>query len=177
MKEKSAQIAIGGVFSALCLLFMFMSAVVPLASFAMPMLAGAALAVVVVENGAKTAVLVYISVSILSVFIVPDLDAKLLFIAFFGYYPVVEPHLDKISQLWLRLGSKLLIFNASMIAWYVVSIQLTGTDEALAEIDAFREWLPVFCAGLNFTFLVYDIALRRYTKLYLNWFRPVFLKR
>ncbi len=177
MKEKSMHIAIGGVFSALCLLFMFMSAIIPLASFTMPMLAGAALAVVVIENGVRTAALVYFSVSILSAFIVPELDAKLLFILFFGYYSIILPYLDKIRRRWRRVAAKLLIYNAAMILWYVVSTVLIGADDALAESGALQYMLPVYYAGLNFTFIVYDIALRRYINLYIGWFRPVFLKK
>jgi hypothetical protein len=177
MNEKAAKIAMGGVFSALCLLFMFMTAVIPFASFAMPMLAGAALAVVAIENSAKTAVLVYATVSLLSIFIVPDLDAKLLFIVFFGYYSIIAPGLDKISARLLRLCAKLLVFNAAMSAWYLGSTKLFGVDEAFAESGFFYEYgLPIIFVGLNATFLIYDFTLKRYAALYTRWFKPRFLK-
>jgi hypothetical protein len=178
MNEKAARIAIGGVFSALCLLFMFMTAVIPFASFAMPMLAGAALTVVTIENSAKTAFLVYVTVSLLSIFIVPDLDAKLLFIVFFGYYSIIASGLGRIRAPLPRLCAKLFVFNAAMTVWYFGSTKLFGMDEALAESGFFYEYgLPIIFAGLNFTFLVYDFTLKRYAALYTHWFRPRFLKK
>ena len=70
--RKSTQVAVGGLSSALCLLLMFMTGMIPFATFALPSLAGILLIVVVVENGIQTATLGYASVSILSLFMCPD---------------------------------------------------------------------------------------------------------
>lgn len=168
----------GGVFSSLCLLLMFLSSVVPFSSFAIPMLAGAMLAVVVIENGAKTAALVYISVSLLSAFIVPDVDTKLMFILFFGYYPVLRPLLHKIPGKPVEVIAKVLIFNAAMVLSYFLSIKLTGLDEAARENEFLGRYAPlILISGMNLVFWLYDFVLTKYTVIYLNWFRPTFLRR
>lgn len=155
---------------------MFLAAVVPFASIAMPMLAGAMLTVVVIENGAKAAMMVYIAVSLLSVFMVPDIDAKLLFIMFFGYYNVLKPLLDKMPHMPVRYAVKLLIFNISMIISYYLSLYITGLDEAVAGwLGNYGPFLMLL--GLNFVFLMYDYTMTQYIKLYVNWFRPTFLRR
>jgi hypothetical protein len=178
MNEKAAKIAMGGVFSALCLLFMFMTAVIPLASLIAPVLASLTLIVVVAENGAKTALLVYISVSLLSVFIVPDIDAKVLFIAFFGYYPALRPGLERMSARWLRRFCKLLLFNAGMTGWNVFTIAVSGMDAVFDQNGMFGAFaLPVVYVMLNFVFVVYDVYLSRYIILYRSWFRPRFLRK
>lgn len=175
--KKCVQIALGGVFSSLCLLLMFLSSMLPFMSFALPMMAGATLAAVVIENGEKTAWLVYISVSLLSLFIVADLDAKLMFISFFGYYPIIKPRLDSIPQKPRRVLLKLLIFNVAMIAGYFASLHLFGFDEAAAESEFIGKYLPAFMlVGLNATFLMYDYLLAKFVSLYTGWFKPTFLR-
>lgn len=174
--EKCERVAMGGVFSALCLLLMFLAAVVPFASIAMPMLAGAMLTVVVIENGAKTAMMVYISVSLLSAFMVPDLDAKLLFIMFFGYYSMIRPPLEKLRLIPARYAAKLLIFNAALVIGYYISISVGGVEEAVGSL--LGEYGPIMLLiGFDVTFLLYDFVLTKYTWLYLNWFKPTFLRR
>lgn len=176
--QKSDQIALGGVFSALCLVLMFLSSVIPFSSFALPMLAGAMLMVVVIENGAKTAFLVYISVSLLSAFIVPDVDTKLMFILFFGYYPVFRPSLEKIPGKLLSMLAKLLLLNAAMIPAYYLSLMLTGLEDAASDSEFLGQYAPlVLLAGMNFSFLIYNFVLTKYTAIYLGWFRPKFLRR
>lgn len=142
------------------------------------MLAGAALSVVVIENGEKTAWLVYISVSLLSIFIVADIDAKLMFILFFGYYSVLKPRLDRIPQKSRRRLLKLLIFNTAMVIGYFVSLYLFGLDEAAAQSDFLGKYMPSFMLlGLNITFSMYDFLLAKYVALYQTWFKPTFLRR
>jgi hypothetical protein len=136
------------------------------------------LVVVVIENGAKTALLVYVSVSLLSLFIVPDIDAKLLFIAFFGYYAALRPTLERISAKWPRRLLKLCIFNAGMTAWLSFTIAVFGMEAVLAQNGPFGEYiLPVFYGMLNVLFMFYDFSLRRCTVFYTGWFRPRFLRK
>lgn len=75
--SKSKQIAAGGIASSLCLLTMFLTGVFPFATYALPAIAGTLLVVVVLELNRATAVMVYVSVSLLSLFIAPDKEAAL----------------------------------------------------------------------------------------------------
>ncbi len=178
MPKKSSSVAIGGVFSALCLLFMFMSAVIPLAGVAAPMFAGTMLLVVRIENGAKTALLVYISVSLLSAFIVPEIDVKILFIAFFGYYPVAAARINAIGRRWLRVAVKLALFNAAMTLFYFASTYFAGVSEAVEDSGFFAEYgVPFFFAGFNLMFVMYDRLISRLEPFYTGWFRPRYLRK
>ena len=85
MARKSTQVAIGGVAAALCLILMFCTGLVPFATYALPALSGVVLIAVVAEMGWRTAMVVYAAVALLSVGIVPDREAAMLFIFFFGY--------------------------------------------------------------------------------------------
>ena len=85
----------GGIASALCLLLMILT-IIPIATYTMPALAGMVLIVVVIENGYSTAWMVYAAVGFLSLFICPDKEAAMLFVGFFGYYPILKGKLEKI---------------------------------------------------------------------------------
>lgn len=142
------------------------------------MISGAMLTVVVIENGYKIAWLVYISVSLLSVFIVPDFDTKIVFILFFGYYSILKPLIEKIRFRLIPLLLKLLVFNAAMIASYYLSLKLFGVDDGIQNSEFFGKYaLPSMLLGLNFSFLIYDFLLTRYIILYVRWFRPTFLRK
>ena len=155
---------------------MFLSSVIPFAAVALPMFAGAMLTVVMLENGAKTAFLVYISVSLLSLFLVPDIDAKLLFILFFGYYSIVKPALEKLPGKPVQALLKLVIFNAAMLLGYYFSLTILGLRDTGSEL--FEKYAPAFLLiGMNFSFILYDYLLTRYITLYLRWFKPTFLRR
>ena len=79
---------------ALSLMIMFLTAF-PYMTYALPAIAGAVLIPVVIELGSKWAWMVYACVSFLSLLIAPSLEAKVMFIAFFGYYPIVKALLER----------------------------------------------------------------------------------
>ena len=90
MQKKSQQVALGGIATALCIVLMFATGMIPFSYYALPALAGLVLIAVREENGLSTALIVFAAVSLLSVFVVPIKEAALLFIAFFGYYPIIK---------------------------------------------------------------------------------------
>ena len=109
--SKSKQVAAGGIASSLCLLLMFLTGIFPFATYALPAMAGSLLVVVVLELNRATAVMVYISVSLLSLFIAPDKEAALIFIFFFGYYPILKGLIEQIRIRPLELAIKYALFN------------------------------------------------------------------
>ena len=119
--KKSTQVAIGGLSAALCLLMMFMTGLVPFSSYLFPAMAGIVLIAVADEMGVKTALLVYAVVSVLAILIVPDQEAKLLFILFLGYYPMLKPVLEKLPRLF-SFFIKLAVFNGIIVAFYGMSM-------------------------------------------------------
>ena len=76
--KKSTQVALGGLSSALCLLLMFMTGLIPFSSYIFPALAGIVLISVREENGLKTALLVYAATSLLALLIIPDREAVMM---------------------------------------------------------------------------------------------------
>lgn len=176
--KKSTQVALGGLAAALCLLLMFMTGMIPFGEYALPAFAGIVLIAVVVENGPKTATLVYAAVSILAIFMVPVKEAALLFIFFFGYYPILQTQLVKIKLKPLQYLAKFAIFNVAVVAAYMVVIYVLGISEILEEFGSFGQYSALILLILgNVFFGVYDFTVDNLHYVYIHWFRPKFLRR
>ncbi|MEG1662052.1 MAG: hypothetical protein RR332_05985 [Clostridiales bacterium] len=177
-EKKSTQVALGGLASALCLLLMFMTGVIPFGEYALPAFAGIVIIAVVVENGCKTAVLVYAAVSVLAVFMVPVKEAALLFIFFFGYYPILQTKLCKIKPKVLQYALKFIIFNIAVIAAYMIVIYVLGIGDILDEFGSFGKYSALILLAMgNVFFVIYDYTVDNLQYIYIHWFRPKFLRR
>ena len=174
----SFTVALGGITAALSLLLMFMAAIVPVLTYAMPAAAGALMAVIVIEINKKWAVTTYAAVAVLSLILVPSMEASLLFAAFMGFYPILKSVLEKIKKRAVRLGLKLIVFNVSMIVYYQLVIRFVSDAELLEDSgDLGKYGLLILLAAANVVFVVYDLALTRLISMYYNWFRKKFLRR
>lgn len=168
--------ALGGVITALSVVCMMLTAIVPVATFSCPILAGMLLAAVVIEINAKWAFCVYAAVSVLSILLVPDKEAVVYYIALFGYYPIIkqfiEKHLSKIPQ-WVL---KLLVFNAAAVAAFFITILLLNVPKESFSVGGFYVPWAFLIAG-NFLFVLYDIALSGLITMYVIRLRKYIFKR
>ena len=86
----SYRVALGGIVSAFCLASMFLTGVFPLLYLVLPMIAGILLLIVVMEVSIQWAWVTYIAVGLLSLLVTYDKEAALIFILFFGNFPLVR---------------------------------------------------------------------------------------
>ncbi len=174
--KNTSRVALGGVFGALSLLTLLLT-VFPFATYALPPLAGIMLIPIVIEYGKKWAFLTYASVSLLALLLVPDTEAKLLFIAFFGYYPIIKAVLESFrSRVW-EWVAKLGIFNGTVVVSYVVlasfglPLEEFRIEGVALPLTAF---LALFLLVGNVIFVLYDIGITRSLPLYFVRIRPIF---
>lgn len=133
MGRKSASaIALGGVMAALAVVIMCLGGIIPIATYACPMLCAIILSFVLAITGKRIAWAWYVAVSILSLLLGPDKEAAAVFV-FLGYYPIIKPWLDrrKVPVLW-----KLAVFNGAILILYSLLIYLFRMDRVIQE---FRE--------------------------------------
>ena len=176
--KKSTQVAVGGLASALCLLLMFLTGMIPFTTYALPAMAGIVLIAVVIENSTQTAALVYVSVSLISLFLSPDKEAALMFLCFFGYYPVIKAKLEQIRPKLLELLAKYGIFNLAIIATYWVIIYVLGLPDILEELGELGKYSIAILLGMgNLVFFLYDRALTNWVTFYVRWFRVKVLRK
>ena len=167
----------GGIASALCLLLMLLT-IIPIATYTMPALAGMVLIVVVIENGYSTAWMVYAAVGFLSLFICPDKEAAMLFVGFFGFYPILKGKLERMRSRLMEYFTKLSVFNIAMVANYLVIIYLFGIQDILEEVGPLGKYsLLVLLALGNVVFFVYDIALSKIIMAYRYVLRKKIFRR
>ncbi|MBQ3602883.1 MAG: hypothetical protein IJA02_03490 [Clostridia bacterium] len=173
--KQSSKTALGGIVSALSVVLMLMTAVIPFMSYALPLIAGALLILMVIEINKSWAFIVYAAVSLLAVFVVPDKEAAVFYVAFFGYYPIIKSTLEKHLPRVVEWIVKFAIFNAAVIAAYFFTVKVLGIP-----FDDMGEWgkygIFILLAVANVTFLVYDIMLTKLVTLYLYKFRKSFKK-
>ena len=155
-QNKTKQIALGGILAALAVVIMCLGGLIPVATYICPMLCCATQFVVYRFCGKRIAWAWFGAVSILSLLMGSDKEAVFVFLAI-GYYPLIKSNLDKCK---LSLIFKLLFFNVSIFAAYVIMINILGMQEVAAENMGFGMiGLVVILLLGNVTFLLLDKLL------------------
>lgn len=148
--------ALGGVLGALAVVIMCLGTLIPVGTYACPMLCAVVLQMVLKTCGSRIAWAWYGAVALLGLLLAPDKEAAAVFV-FLGYYPIVKPKLDRKKLPWLWNG---LLFNASVLALYWLLLRLFGMEQLVSE---FRELGAAMTAVLlilgNVTFFLLDKLL------------------
>jgi hypothetical protein len=159
MRSSSAkQVALGGVLAALAVVIMSFGGLIPIATYASPMLCMLMLRLVCLTCGRRLGWAWYGAVAILGLLLSADKEAAAVF-AFLGYYPIVKPRLDKLrfSMFW-----KLLLFNSAMVLMYWLLMAVFGMAALAEEFRDMGTVLLVLTLVLgNVTFLLLDRILSR----------------
>ncbi len=173
--KQTSRIALGGMMGALALVCLMLT-LFPYATYALPALAGVFLVPIVIECSKRYAVAVYAATAILSLLITPDLEAKWLYVCFFGYYPILKAVAETRRSRAAEWGIKIGVFNIAVVAVYAIVSRLgfslnefavTGIALPLPAI------LGLFLLAGNVVFVLYDIALTRVLSLYFSRFQPL----
>ena len=157
MKHTRA-VALCGVTAALAVVLMAVGGLLGIGLYAAPMLAGLCLLPAGRHLGLKYHLLLWLAVSALSFFLVPDIEQNLMFLCLFGCYPILRPALQRLPRL-PRLLCKLLFFNAVSVALEAL-VLLVLAPESLAP-----PLLLLLLALGNLTFLLYDLLIPRAQRL------------
>ena len=171
-RKKSHTVALCGIFGALALTVMLLGNLLPLATYLSPMLAGLLVLPVVCEAGRGTGWLFYTGIALLSLLLLADKEAAILFCAFLGYYPLAKFSLEKLPRP-LRILLKAALFNTAVIAAYRLMLHLFGMAALQQEFAAMTGgWLAALLVLANVTFWMYDLAVARVFALYIRVLRP-----
>lgn len=169
------KVAFCGIIAALSTVVLFLTGVVPVATVAMPAIAGCLLIPVVAEAGLSWGFGVYGVTTALALLLAPDREAFLIYALFFGYYPVLYALLGRVHSRVLRYGAKLALFNAAAVTEALLSIYVLGIP--LETVGILGPWGPVALLALaNAVFLVYDMALDGLIAQYLRRLHPKLAK-
>jgi len=153
MKSKTRFITVTAMLIAVSVGLLYMTSLLPAARIAVAAVAGLMSAAAVIECGVLSGIACFVVSSALSVVLLPVKSAALLYILFFGYYPVIKSLIERLDKIALEWTLKLMIFNAAVTAAY-----LLWRFGFMPDID-FGAWalIVMYLAG-NVCFILYDLA-------------------
>ncbi len=164
--SKAKKIAMAGIFSALCVIFLFIGSVLQTLDLSAAAIASIIVLIAFIELGRSWAWGVYAVVSILSLLILPYKTAAAVFAMFAGFYPMIKVYLNKIRPFWLSLSVRIVCFNILLTLLIFVSKRFFGIEEEFLGFEI------ILYALSNITFIIYDFALERLSVYYISKIRP-----
>ena len=94
--KRTGKVALCGVMAALSTVIMLLS-YFPYLTYAVPAVAGLLFVILSIEVGPKWSFMSYAATAVL-VFLLAEQEAKIMFIAFFGYYPIVKGLVESLRK-------------------------------------------------------------------------------
>ena len=157
---KAKEITLSAVLIALTLIILYLNLIFPISTISILTLASLLIPVALIRGSMKSAILVYISSSIIGFFLLP-INIILLYILFFGIYGIVKYFIEKIKNIPLEILLKLIFFNMIFfISFFLfnsfIAIQITKLP------------LGIFWILAQVVFLVFDYALSLLITFYLE---------
>ena len=180
--SQSAKTAIGGMTAALSVVLMLPS-VMGLWTYALPAFAGILVMFTIIEIDKKWASGIFVAVSLLSLMLLPNKEAAVFYLCFFGNYPIIKCLLEgkKIPRV-LEYIIKFIVFNAEVLLAGFIMVKVFGMPmaELLGTEGETAFWveyaLPITLAMGNVTFILFDKLLTMMVTIYLVKWQKKFRK-
>lgn len=162
--NNSTRLAVCSIVAALSVVLLFLGGITYVLAYAMPMLVGLLMIMLNTTFGSKSAWITYAAVSLLSFILVSDKECMMMYIMFFGYYPIVRCYLEKLKSRVISFLLRLLMFNAALtlcelLLVYIFRIPFLEEGEG-------RYVIIIFAVMMNILFVIYDRLISVITQLY-----------
>lgn len=155
--NQSMRLAFCSMVTAVSVVVLFLTGVVPIGKYALPALAGLLLIAVVVELGFRWAWSVYAAVSLLSALLAADKEAVLCYVLILGCYPIIKAAIEKRTKKAVGFLLKFAFFNAAAILEFYIAVLLLNVPRDSFEVFGVNApWL--FLLAGNVVFAIYDYA-------------------
>lgn len=163
VRRLTRRISWGGMLTALILLFLVGKNLAPTADLAFLALTSLVVAIAVIETDIRTAILVYLAASLLSL-AYPGLAAAFPFIVLFGPYPLVRALID--SRLSRRAATLMKLAAGNGLSGLAVILFAWPDLQRLA--SQYGGWLwPVLIVILQMGLLLFDYVLSLLIQFYI----------
>ena len=159
---KAKDITLGGIMTALSVLVLYLTSILPFNTIALLTIASSFIPVIIIRSNIKTASFVYIASTILGLFITTP-NIVIMYALFFGIYGLIKYIIEKLNKISLEIILKLLFFNISLIVSILIIKLFLG--DVIINLPI---WL-LFIVG-QVVFLIYDYALTMIITIYINKF-------
>lgn len=166
MNGKVRLLTLTAMLTALCVVLLYISAVLPTMRLAIVTVAGLLTAAAIIENGIAAGIFLFTASSLLGLLISPLRGNILIYMLFFGYYPIAKGIIEKIRLKPMEWALKLLLFNLALTA-----AALLYRKGFLSGIELPQLAVYLFYLAANAAFVVYDIAFSGLIAWYLRRFK------
>ena len=159
--KKTRYTTISGMVSALSVVIMLLTNIMPSMMYVIPIVTGAIVFAVNEIIGKKWALGVFFVTSFISFILLTDKETALNYTLFFGYYPLLKQVFEKLPKV-LSWVVKLVSFNVAITAIGLIVtfiFKLPFLDEDLGKFT-----IPLFAVMFNLVFVMYDIMFTVFKK-------------
>ena len=171
-RQQSMTVAFCGMAAALSAVIMLAGGVIPVATYAVPMLCGTLLLPILIEFGKKAAWATFFSVALLSMILGFDKEAAFFYL-FIGYYPIVKWPLDRVKPKGKRILLKAVVFTCSIGVMYALLFLLFPMEAMMQEFQEMGVVMSVvFVIAYAACMFLYDFLLVLLLPVYANRIRP-----
>lgn len=155
--RRGGKTALGGILAAGALVMLWLASVAPSGRLGLTAVGGLFPMAATLAAGRAAGYLCWGAAGLLALVILPDKGVALLFLAFFGLYPVVKEAIESLRRLPVEWILKLAYFNAVLtLSWFLFrQLFLPNPPQWLGD-----NTLLLYGAG-NVVFVIYDVGLSR----------------
>ena len=162
-KGAAARVAYPAILSALALILVYLSSIVPTGSWGIVAAAGLLPSAAVISVSLTAGFLCWASAAVLAFLLVPDKLCALLFGVLFGLYPMVKSLAERLRKKPLEYTLKLAFFNAAFtVVWLTMA---AAVAQSLPRALGSSVW--VLYGAANAVFLLYDYGFSKLIALYI----------
>ena len=159
MKNKTKNTAVCGLMTALSVVLMMLTTLVPVFMYVLPIVTGLLVLFTADVSNKKWGVGVYFSTAFLSLLLITDKEAALTYALFFGYYSLIKDIIEKLPK-WVAWILKLVLFNLAAVGIGVISFYLFGVSGD--EYNEFGKYtIPILLIMANVAFILYDFCITK----------------
>lgn len=165
MKKKSRTVALGGIFSAICIISLYMAVYLPTNRLFFYSLSSIFVSFLIIESSVKGGWLFYAATSALSMLLIPNKISLIPYLIFFGTYGIVKYYIETIKNLPLEILLKGIFFLASEAILYILYTKVFGR--------LISSEIPVYWVFGAFVliFYVYDYVYTKMISYYIGRFK------
>lgn len=161
--KNSKVIAYSGVATALSVVMLFLGSIFWVLGYTMPLVASLVMIILLDSISQKSALLTFVSTSVISFILLNDKECVLLYMLFFGYYPLIRDKINEIKPKFLSYLLKFVTFNAAMVLTQILCVYVFG----IPFDDMLGKWgIVVFVLCLNLVFVAFDKLYTLLLRLY-----------
>lgn len=164
--DRTRKITRGGLFTALSLLCVYISTIIPTSKLYLLGIASCILIISVITTGIKNSIIVYVATSVLCIILIGIKWNVLAYVILFGSYGFMKYYIERLNNLVLETILKLVFFNVAVLIIYYLFILLLGTKPNVKIPLAFAYIM------LQPIFLICDYAIT----LFISYMRKHYLK-